>query len=625
MPFPPVLLLCTLAAAPAGEADRPFAIEVVDDQTGRGVPLVELRTVHGLRLYTDSQGIAAFREPGLMDQTVYFEVSSHGYEYPKDGYGFHGKALDIRPGGAARLTIHRLNVAERLYRVTGAGIYRNSHLVGREAPIKHPLLNAKVLGSDSVQSAVYRGKIHWFWGDTNRPAYPLGNYHVPGATSRLPADGGLDPERGVDLDYFVGNDGFARPTARMPGNGPTWIDGLVVLKDPDGRERMFAAFAKIRNSLETYERGLAEFDDRAERFEKVANLPLDGPLLPGGHPFFHSVNGVEYVYFADPYPLVRVRADPESLLHPERYEAFTCLVQGSPTDRPRVDRTGDGRTPRFAWKAGTPAVDHPRQARLLKQKRLEPDEALLGLTDVETGREVVAHRGSVYWNAYRKRWVMITVEIGGTSQLGEVWFAEADTPLGPWAYARKVVTHDHYSFYNPKQHPMFAKDGGRIIFFEGTYTRTFSGNPDPTPLYDYNQIMYRLDLSDKRLSLPVPIYHLSDTENPPSPMSHDAPLPPHARPAFFAHAHAAARTVPIVAVRSGQGGWTLKIGDAHDADILFHALPPDIEDPPPATVALYQHRGDGRSEVTTAEPAEKARPLCRVWRSPRQFPPLADQ
>ena len=93
--------------------------------------------------------------------------------------------------------------------------------------------------------------------------------------------------------------------------------------------------------------------------------------------------------------------------------------------------------------------------------------------------------------------------------MGEVWYAEADTPLGPWVYARKIVTHDKYSFYNPKQHPMFDKDGGRIIFFEGTYTATFSGNPDPTPRYDYNQIMYQLDLSDPRLALPVAIYELT--------------------------------------------------------------------------------------------------------------------
>ena len=82
-----------------------------------------------------------------------------------------------------------------------------------------------------------------------------------------------------------------------------------------------------------------------------------------------------------------------------------------------------------------------------------------------------------------------------------MWYAEADAPVGPWGAAVKVVTHDRYSFYNPKQHPMFDKDGGRIIFFEGTYTHTFSGNPDATPRYDYNQIMYRLDLSDPRLAM----------------------------------------------------------------------------------------------------------------------------
>ena len=94
---------------------------------------------------------------------------------------------------------------------------------------------------------------------------------------------------------------------------------------------------------------------------------------------------------------------------------------------------------------------------------------------------------------------MITCELAGTSQLGETWYAEADTPLGPWAYARKVITHERYSFYNPKQHPFFDQEGGRIIYFEGTYTNTFSGNPTPTPRYEYNQVMYRLDLSDPRL------------------------------------------------------------------------------------------------------------------------------
>jgi len=47
-----------------------FKIAVVDEQTGRGVPLVELRTVNNIALWTDSNGIIAFEEPGLMDQEV---------------------------------------------------------------------------------------------------------------------------------------------------------------------------------------------------------------------------------------------------------------------------------------------------------------------------------------------------------------------------------------------------------------------------------------------------------------------------------------------------------------------------------------------------------------------------
>jgi len=108
---------------------------------------------------------------------------------------------------------------------------------------------------------------------------------------------------------------------------------------------------------------------------------------------------------------------------------------------------------------------------------------------------VLAHRGSVAWNEYRRRWVMIFCEIGGTSMLGEIWYAESKELLGPWSAARKIVTHDRYSFYNPRHHPYFDRKGGRVIYFEGTYSAAFSGNTVLTPRYDYNQIMYRLDLS----------------------------------------------------------------------------------------------------------------------------------
>src|SRR5262245_46279590 len=78
-----------------------FAIEVVDDQTGRGVPLVELETVNRIHYITDSNGLVAFNEPGLMNQKVFFTITSHGYEFPADGFGYHGLALETKPGANA--------------------------------------------------------------------------------------------------------------------------------------------------------------------------------------------------------------------------------------------------------------------------------------------------------------------------------------------------------------------------------------------------------------------------------------------------------------------------------------------------------------------------------------------
>src|SRR5262245_6804184 len=157
------LLLPTADEKP--RADRYFKITIVDEETGRGVPLVELKTIHGLKLITDSNGVAAFHEPGLMGQSVFFHIRSHGYEFPKDGFGFRGKALTVKEGGSAVLKIKCVNIAERLYRVTGGGIYADSLLVGERVPLKQPALNAQVLGSDSVVNAIYKGKLYWFWGE----------------------------------------------------------------------------------------------------------------------------------------------------------------------------------------------------------------------------------------------------------------------------------------------------------------------------------------------------------------------------------------------------------------------------------------------------------------------------
>jgi hypothetical protein len=276
------LLLAILAISGAAgplfpaDSDRYFKIQVVDDQTQRGVPLVELRTVNNVRYYTDSAGWVAFHEPGLMGQSVFFFVESHGYEYPKDGFGNRGLALDVKEGGSAEIKIRRTQIAERLYRVTGEGIYRDSVLLGLAAPIRQPLLNAQVAGQDSVQAAVYRGRIYWFWGDTNRMRYPLGHFQTAGAVSDLPDHGGLAPSVGVDLRYFVDKEGFSRPMCPMKRDEPilVWVDGVMTAADDAGHERLVARYAQMKNLGKMLEHGLAVFNDQAETLEKVAAFDL---------------------------------------------------------------------------------------------------------------------------------------------------------------------------------------------------------------------------------------------------------------------------------------------------------------------------------------------------------------
>ncbi|MCA9016995.1 MAG: hypothetical protein KDA77_16805, partial [Planctomycetaceae bacterium] len=147
-----------------------------------------------------------------------------------------------------------------------------------------------------------------------------------------------------------------------------------------------------------------------------------------------------------------------------------------------------------------PPLSYDLEQKLIQQGKLSAEEGYFYLRDIETKQTIQIHNSSVAWNPYRKKWTMIASQKFGTSVLGEIWYSEAESPLGPWKWARKVVTHDKYSFYNPKQHPMFAEENGRLIYFEGTYTTLFSGNEVKTPRYDYNQIMYQLDLSDPRLA-----------------------------------------------------------------------------------------------------------------------------
>jgi hypothetical protein len=496
--------LILFAAFPAMAAPQDyFKIQVVDAQTGRGVPLVELETTNNILNVTDSNGIVAFNEPGLMGRKIFFHVRSHGYEFPKDGFGFAGVGLDVKAGQSATAKIKRLNIAERLYRVTGQGIYRDSILVGESAPISEPLLNGQVTGQDTVMTIPYRGKLYWFWGDTNRPSYPLGQFATSGATSEIPGKGGLDPSLGVNLTYFVDENGFSKKMCPLPGEGLVWIEGLVTVPDESSRERLLCRYTRMRGLEAMLEHGLAMFDDGKEMFLKHKEFDLKlSWQCPQARPVRVKQEDGDWYYFPASVPNVRVKADLKSITDQDEYQAYTCLKEGTKYEKAssKIERDAEGR-PIYRWVAGTDPIGPGQEPELIKAGLLKPEQTHFLLVDIEGGKPVIIHNSTVYWNTYRKKWIMIAQQVGGTSFLGETWFSESDQLTGPWKSARKIITHNKYSFYNVAHHPEFDQAGGRLIYLEGTYVNTFSGNPFQTPRYDYNQVMYRLDLADQRLKL----------------------------------------------------------------------------------------------------------------------------
>jgi hypothetical protein len=449
-------------------------IRVVDETTRRGVPLVELCTTSSVCFITDSQGIIALNEPAYWNRQVFFSVRSHGYEHAPDFFGEPGTPLLILHGGSSIVRVKRKNIAERLYRVTGEGIYRDSLLAGARIPIREPAINAKVTGLDTVMHALYRGRLFWLFGDTESLSSSLGNLATTCARSDLPGQGGLDPETGIDLRYFTGRDGSVKPMASaITGPGLKWLFALMVVRDGGGVERLLARYDLVKSLTENYESRLAVFDDAAGEFKRLVSFGKSPALSPHGRPTRVLIGSQEYFYFTWPHatPVVRVRAEWSAIQDLSQYEAMTCS-------------TGECK-----WVRGA-----------------SPEKT--GFFDVDTGDAIDGTACSVYWNAFRRRWIAIIQK-----NVGQVWYAEADTPSGPWAYAKKIIDHDQYTFYWPGQIPYFDRDGGRRIYIMGTYTQSFSDAPVKTPRYDYNQIMYALSLDDSRLDLPVARYAIRGRTN----------------------------------------------------------------------------------------------------------------
>ena len=444
------LIICAISI-PA-QADEICRIHVVEEETDWPIPLVELRTTHDVRFVSDNAGVIAFDLPELMGQRCWFFVEGHGYEFPKDGFGYHGVRLTPEPGKKLVIKLKRRLPGKRLGRITGAGIFGESQRFGLKSDWKEQ----GILGCDSVQTAVHGDQLYWLWGDTTLAKYPLGLFHMIGATTEIQPLSSFKPPVRLRYNYFSDKEEKPRVVGKMPGSGPTWISGFASLPDKNGTQRLVGTYVKIKPPLTAYEKGLCVWDEEKKVFKqhhvlwrKTSETPKP-PLCPDGHPvFFTEKSGKKWVLFGDPFPRLKCSASFEAWSDPAKWIS------------------------------------------------LEPQKSVPAANQKES---IKPHRGSIAWNAYRNKWVAIFTQLyGKSSALGEIWYAEAPGPTGPWGPAVKVVTHNNYSFYNPRLHPEMTPDKSPILLFEGTYTKMFSGNSESTPRHNYNQVLYRLDLDDPNL------------------------------------------------------------------------------------------------------------------------------
>jgi hypothetical protein len=390
-----------------------------------------------------------------MGVETWFTVLADGYEVPRDGFGYRGLRLKPESGGSLTVKVTRTMLARCLGRLTGGGLFAESQKLGEERDWKE----SGVLGCDSVQNAVYRGRLFWLWGDTTLPRYPLGIFDSSSATTLPQPLAAFKPPVRIRFNYFADTKGTPRGVAPMPGEGPTWLTAYVTLPDKTGTPHLVATYNKIKPPLQPYEIGLCAWSDQTRQFERLRILWSQSsggpklPLLPEGHPaLWQDPQGKAWVFFGNPLPKFRC---------PASFEAW----QDASTREP-----------------------------------LEPQATI---STAKGPGSVKPHSGSIAWNGFRKRWVTVFMEaVGKPSAFGEIWYAEAPAPTGPWAHAVKIISHENYTFYNPRIHPEFTPADSPILIFEGTYTREFADHASATPRYDYNQILYRLDLDDPALTGP---------------------------------------------------------------------------------------------------------------------------
>lgn len=485
-----LMLLATLFSA---AASVPFRIDCVDGQTGRGVPLVKLTTSGYISYYSDSAGVVAFDEPGMLGGPVFFLVTSDGYANAATPPGSPqpGVLLETMPGGRATVVLNRTQPAERVYRLTGGGLYRDTILVGGTAPVAEPLLSrAGVLGQDSLMGLVYKNRSFWFFGDTECPAGPRNSdcQHYGMFTTGATADAAQPGLQPPSLAYFTSNNSrdpggmgrkgrpdkamievwnphsFSHPKPMLAGPGiipnfadNSWVGSATVIKEA-GEEKMYLTYVCPNTQLQ----GLALWSDEDEHFR-----PVHGPgyaMRYSGAQWVQKLKPADegYAYYASAFANVRVKAMTAAIEDPAQYEYFTpchaihqggCNVSMGAASwgwkRSDLGKPGGG----GQWQKFGPLEERAA----IVQGRLRAADARMQVRDRATGKPLqpagvtgltvaeldLAHaaevptllaRGSVNWNAYRSKYVLVADQstpqrTGGSNRgqpsvYGELWYCE---------------------------------------------------------------------------------------------------------------------------------------------------------------------------------------------------------
>ena len=207
----------------------------------------------------------------------------------------------------------------------------------------------------------------------------------------------------MDLNYFVDGEDFSRAMVDHADQDPMWLDGLMRLKDAKGVERMAGRFSKMKSLGECVGRGLYSFNERSGKFDvKLAEIPLDAPLSPAGHPFLVMVGEEAYYYFGDEFPCMRVKATVEAVSDLKQYEAFTCLKLGA-----RIEGW-DGASCWIGMRTGCLSgggsgirrrCSGARQEKLIEAKKMKAAETPLRIYDAQTKKAVRVH--AVRWSGMR--------------------------------------------------------------------------------------------------------------------------------------------------------------------------------------------------------------------------------